>query len=462
MKLSFRSKILAAHLALVAAVLLLVFLELNRSLAIDLHEQRSAKLEQQAQGAATWVRQSRHPEKLAGRLATVVGARVTIVDLTGAVVGDSREGVVGSDANALPEIAAARTNGVGRATRDDANGSVTFVAVPATDELVVRVGAPLADVEGPLDAMRGRLLYASVLAVLVAILLAVLASRVAARPLRAMTEAAEGIARGDYDRPLPPASPDEFGRLSSTLAALATQLSSDMTRIRQLEAIRRDFVANLSHELRTPVTAIQGYAETLMSSPRSEKDQRRYVEIMHRHAARISTLVSALLRLSEIEARTPSDRVQEPVDVGAIAEHVANSMRPRAEEREVLIELDLPKRLTARGDPLGVEQIIDNLVDNALKYGGSPGAVHIGGKVVGDRVLLTVSDEGPGIEEEHLPRLFERFYRVDKGRSREEGGTGLGLSIVKHLVESMEGNIRVTSEVGHGTTFDVELPLLTS
>jgi two-component system, OmpR family, phosphate regulon sensor histidine kinase PhoR len=233
----------------------------------------------------------------------------------------------------------------------------------------------------------------------------------------------------------------------------------DMTRLRKLLVVRRDFVANVSHELRTPVTAIQGYAETLLRGPVDEPTRKQFLEIIHRHARRLGALVEGLLTLSELEARPPEQAVRERVEVPAIAEHVRATLRERAAQRETRVDVDVAADVIARGDPVAVEQVIENLVDNAIKYGKDGGGqVRVTGRRRGDRVLLEVLDDGPGMGAEHLPRLFERFYRVDAGRSRERGGTGLGLAIVKHLVESMGGTVEVDSEVGRGTTFRVEWP----
>jgi two-component system phosphate regulon sensor histidine kinase PhoR len=215
----------------------------------------------------------------------------------------------------------------------------------------------------------------------------------------------------------------------------------------------------VSHELRTPVTAIQGYAETLLRGPVDEATRRDFLEIIHRHAIRLGALVEGLLTLSELEARPPEQAVRERVDVGAIAEHVRATLRERASQRSARLEVELDEGLMARGDPVAVEQVIENLVDNAIKYGRHAGGeVKVTGRRRDDRVVVEVHDDGPGIGAEHLPRLFERFYRVDAGRSRERGGTGLGLAIVKHLVESMGGTIDVTSAATAGTTFHVDLP----
>ncbi|HEY2516751.1 MAG TPA: ATP-binding protein, partial [Polyangiaceae bacterium] len=163
-----------------------------------------------------------------------------------------------------------------------------------------------------------------------------------------------------------------------------------------------------------------------------------------------------LLTLSELETKPTEDVVRESVDLGSLASNVIDALRGRRKDANVLVAV--PTDAQALGDPMGLEQVILNLVDNALKYGQPGGRVELRGAREGGRVVLTVADEGPGIAREHLARLFERFYRVDAGRSREQGGTGLGLAIVKHLVESMGGSVSVDSNVGRGTVFRVELP----
>jgi two-component system phosphate regulon sensor histidine kinase PhoR len=238
----------------------------------------------------------------------------------------------------------------------------------------------------------------------------------------------------------------------------------DMTALRKLMTIRRDFVANVSHELRTPVTAIQGYAETLLRGPGAkgsadEETRRQFLEIIHRQSQRIGTLVEQLLALSELEARGRDEIVRERVPIVPIARHVAEAVRNRAESRGVSVEIDAPEALAAIADPEGVERALLNLVDNAIKYGKESGRVRIEAARTGAAtVTIAVSDDGPGIDPAHVPRLFERFYRVDPGRSRRQGGSGLGLSIVKHLVESMDGTIAVESEPGPGARFVVTLP----
>jgi two-component system phosphate regulon sensor histidine kinase PhoR len=231
----------------------------------------------------------------------------------------------------------------------------------------------------------------------------------------------------------------------------------DLTEMRLLMTVRRDFVANVSHELRTPIAAIQGYAETLLQAKPDAATQKQFLEIIHRQSNRMGALVEQLLALSEIEARAPGETELALVDVGRVAGEAIESVRGRADKRDVKLTLTSNGETFAMADAEGLERVLINLVDNAVKYGKPGGEVKIDAKTSGERVRIIVKDEGDGIDEVHLPRLFERFYRVDPGRSREQGGSGLGLSIVKHLVEAMGGTIKVESAKGEGTTFTVDL-----
>jgi two-component system phosphate regulon sensor histidine kinase PhoR len=247
--------------------------------------------------------------------------------------------------------------------------------------------------------------------------------------------------------------------LASSAGGGMVAVIHDVTQLRRLENVRKDFVANVSHELRTPVAAIQGYAETLLKSgsPLDDKTRTEFLEVIHRHARRIGRLVEDLLRLSAIEATPPEKVVREPVSLRNVAANVAETARDRLAVRKLKLDIDLPE-LLAIGDPDGIEQVLDNLVDNAIKYGRDEGRIRIWGERRGDRMVVFVEDDGPGIAPEHLPRLFERFYRVDRSRSRANGGAGLGLAIVKRLVESMGGSINVESTTSRGSRFTVELP----
>jgi two-component system phosphate regulon sensor histidine kinase PhoR len=232
----------------------------------------------------------------------------------------------------------------------------------------------------------------------------------------------------------------------------------DVTEVRRLESVRRDFVANVSHELRTPVTAIRSAAETLQTGiPSDPRVLDQFIGIIARNAERLHDLVEDLLDLSRIESQKLKLTL-EPLDLRTVSAQVLSLFRERADRKRVELVNDasasLPRVLA---DRRALEHIITNLVDNAVKYCAEGTQVILRGEETDGELKLLVTNEGPGIEARHLPRLFERFYRVDAGRSRELGGTGLGLSIVKHLSESMGGGVSVISTPGRGTTFAVSL-----
>jgi two-component system phosphate regulon sensor histidine kinase PhoR len=247
--------------------------------------------------------------------------------------------------------------------------------------------------------------------------------------------------------------------LSPASGGGAVAVLHDVTQLRKLETIRRDFVSNVSHELQTPISAIQSHAETLLDGALDDaKAARGFVEVIHRNARRIGRLVKDLLKLAQLESRAPDQIVREDIDVKDIVDHVIETIRLRDTAAPMEIASAVQDGLRAVGDPDGLAQILLNLADNALKYGKDGGHLTIGGSRADGHVELYVEDDGPGIESRHLPRIFERFYRIDEGRSREAGGTGLGLAIVKHLAESMGGTVEAKSEIGRGSRFTVKLP----
>jgi two-component system phosphate regulon sensor histidine kinase PhoR len=242
---------------------------------------------------------------------------------------------------------------------------------------------------------------------------------------------------------------------------------NEVTELERLESIRRDFVANVSHELKTPVATIKGFVETLLDGAIDEPaDNRRFLEIVGRQSDRLAAIIEDLLALSRIEQSEGAGSLpREPVAVASLLAAARSSCLPRATERGMAIELDCPDELVAEVNAALLEQAVLNLIDNAIKYSGTERPIHVQATAeaipgqAGLSLVISIRDEGNGIPAEHLPRLFERFYRVDKGRSRQVGGTGLGLSIVKHIVQAHGGTIAVVSERGQGSTFTMKLPL---
>jgi two-component system phosphate regulon sensor histidine kinase PhoR len=232
----------------------------------------------------------------------------------------------------------------------------------------------------------------------------------------------------------------------------------DLTRLKQLERTREEFVANVSHELRTPLSLIKGYVETLLDGARNNPEvAERFLRIIERNTNRLDLLIQDLLTISALESGRMRLNLQ-LVDLRAVTEKVLGDLLSRAANKNVTLANELPE-LPLHADANRLDQVLANLVDNAIKYGRTNGKVTVGGrKMEDDRVEIFVQDDGPGIPAEALDRVFERFYRVDKARSRDQGGTGLGLSIVKHIVQAHGGEVWAKSELGKGAAFFFTLP----
>lgn len=235
----------------------------------------------------------------------------------------------------------------------------------------------------------------------------------------------------------------------------------DVTELRQADQVRRDFVANVSHELRTPLTAIRGYVEALIDSPVDEAHSQKFLGIIARHAARMERLVTDLLRLARLDAR--QEQIQPAlVQLGPLLDQVEAEMESALSARAITVSNTIaPDTAAIQGDPLKLHDVFRNLVENAINYSPEGGTIEIASSRIGGTVLVTVSDRGPGIPEAELPRIFERFYRVDRSRTRDPrdpGGTGLGLSIVKHLVDLHGGTVSAGNREGGGACVSVRLP----
>ena len=234
----------------------------------------------------------------------------------------------------------------------------------------------------------------------------------------------------------------------------------DVTELRRLERVRSDFVANVSHEIRTPVTSIKGYAETLLSDAKEDPESRdRFLEIIARQADRLAALVDDILSLARLErSESSGDTELERIAASAVMEGAIQACAPKAADRQVRISVSCPADLEMDANSALVEQALLNLLDNAVKFSESGGEVRMEAQSDGTGVSVSVADTGPGIAPDHQARIFERFYRVDRGRSRAMGGTGLGLAIVKHIMSLHAGTVEVESEPGRGSRFTLWFP----
>lgn len=401
-------------------------------------------------------------------------ARVTVIAQDGRVLADSAlsDDVIPTLDNhrTRPEVASALATGRGTdIRRSDTTGQRLFylalrIVPPGTDAVsIVRLAMPLTTLESRIRDLQQALGIAFGAAFAVSVLLSFFIARGLTRPLSEIAAVARQLAGGSFERRIPAGPNDEVGVLATTLNQMADQLDHDMSALRRLETVRKDFVANVSHELRTPLTSIKGYVEALLDGAKDRPEEAtRFLQVILKQSDRLNLLLEDLLQLSQIE----SGRVQfrrDPVGLRSVIERTLASIKPLADKKRQTLSVAVPQNLPAAiGDEDRLVQVLTNLLDNAVKYTPEGGAVHVTARPVreDDTIELTVTDTGIGIPDTDRPRVFERFYRVDKARSREMGGTGLGLAIVKHIVEGHGGQVWVEGNDPMGSRFIIRLPAL--
>ncbi len=587
-RLSFQGWILSGCFLVVLCTLVFVALILQSSLRGQLMQNIRASLAQEL-GLVEEVLADRwqagaslaESDRLADSIGRRLNLRLTLINLNGKVIGDSR--VALADLETLenhagrPEVRAAIKRGQGTAIRRsttlgaDLLYLATLIRLPGRPPLVVRLAMSLSRVEQTLAHTRRLILGALLLGLLLSFGVAYLVARGISRPVKELTRTAASITSGDLSRRLTRYPRHEVGDLGRAFDQMADSLQSqieavsqgrdrleavlrgmvegvlvidrqgqvvlanralkkmlglsldpvgmaasdvirnadllaaigesrrgahlvtremctlgpprryqevsvvrleqgelgagcvavlhDITELKRTEQVRRDFVANVSHELRTPLAAIRGSAETLLDGALdSPADARRFAEMISRQVVRLQNLVQDLLDLAALESGSLTAQPEE-ISARALAEGLLAMVEELARERRVKLEAELPgEDFSFRADRRRVEEAVLNLLDNAIKYTDAGGRVTLSLERTPGQVVIAVSDTGVGIAAEHLPRIFERFYRVDKNRSRELGGTGLGLSIVKHLAQSQGGRVEVESQPGQGSTFRLVLP----
>lgn len=295
---------------------------------------------------------------------------------------------------------------------------------------------------------------AGIMAFLLSILLAFWISRSVAQPLQELANAAESVSQGDYDQQVTPTGPQEVKRVANSFNSMAEQMKMS-------QQAQRDFVANVSHDLKTPITAITGWSQALLDGTADTLEtQQQAAKVIFTEATRMARMVAQLLDLARIESGQMV-LTNERVDLRQVLTDVQQGIMLRAQEQEVLLTTDLQPVPPVTGDPDRLMQVFTNLVDNALTHTERNGRIHISLKPHGEKAVeASVQDTGKGIPTEDISRIFERFYQVDKSRTRQQRqGTGLGLAIARELVELHNGRIQAHSQVGKGTVFIVRLPI---
>ena len=401
-----------------------------------------------------------------GQLADKLDLRITVIEKEGRVLGDSGQqpSLMENHGDRL-EIAEALKNGFGQSTRssDTLGINMKYVAVRVDEGQrilgIIRFALPLSRIQPEIRIIYRVVLFGTIAAVIIAMIVAYFVSRSITLPIRQVKETARQIARGDFGRRVRIKSKGELGELAESLNTMADELQQKMENLRQLDRVRTDFVANVSHELKTPLTLIKGYIETLQNKVFDDKDKSaRFISIIKEHSDRLGNIIDDLLSLSELElSRNCVNRTE--FDLKEVIDEISLGFE------QALAGKNQSLTVNARGDDFRIqadrnkiEQVFANLIDNAVKYTKESGQIEISLFERDQVVCATVQDNGIGIPKEHRDRVFERFYRVDKARSRELGGTGLGLSIVKHIVLAHNGKIAIESEPNKGTTVSVAFP----
>ena len=305
------------------------------------------------------------------------------------------------------------------------------------------------------------IIEAMAIGLLIAILLSLLLAKTMVTPIQSLTRAAEKVAAGDFSESVDNDSKDEIGVLTRTFNDMAGQLERNIEDLQNAEQMRKEFVANVSHELRTPVTSIRSYAETLCDAgdTMDPGTEQRFLEVIVRESDRMTKIVQDLLTLSRFDAGSIAFDF-ETFSFEKSVQDVYNAELLEAQKHRHNFRLHFDDELPEiRGDRARIEQVLLNMLSNAIKYTPDGGRIRITAGVKGDSVWCTVRDNGIGIPKQDIDRVFERFYRVDKARSRESGGTGLGLSIAYEIVQRHDGKMTLSSQKGKGTAITVTLPV---
>ncbi len=318
---------------------------------------------------------------------------------------------------------------------------------------------PLEEVQDRINSLRAIIAVAGIIVLVVVVGVSFVVSRRISSPMIRIAEAVERIRAGDLDTHIQLSDQDEIGHVANAINELVDKLKADIVQLRKLEKVRSEFLGNVSHELRTPIFAIQGFVETLLNGAVNDPSvNRSFLERTKSNADRLNTLLEDLINISQIESGEMKMSFRY-FNVNEFVEGVVRDFREAGRQRNIAVtaECRAGTHREVLGDRDRLRQVLSNLIDNGLKYNSAGGSVVVSTDEEDGLVRVSVTDSGVGIGADHIGRIFERFYRVDKDRSREVGGTGLGLAIVKHIVEAHGSVIDVRSQPGKGSTFSFAL-----
>jgi two-component system, OmpR family, phosphate regulon sensor histidine kinase PhoR len=409
-------------------------------------------------------------------LSRATNLRITLIDSSGVVLMDSDIplGEIPSIENHLrrPELQSAIRHGLGTDTRHSTTVGKEFLYVAkqldvstATGLLAhvrfLRLSEHLEDIQAAVSEIRWSMFGVGCVVLVLVAGVSMFVSRRLARPMVTIAQRVEEIRTGNLDTRIEVHGNDEIGQVARAINEMVDQLKLDIAQLRKLERVRSEFLGNVSHELRTPIFSLQGFLETLLNGAVDDPAVNKvFLQKAYSHAERLNTLLGDLINISQIESGEMKlsfryFRVKE--FLGA----VVSDFQPVAERHQVHLSVNsqLSSDVDVFGDKERLLVALGNLIENAIKYNKPGGDVVVSSVPDVGRIRITVSDTGVGVAQEHLPRIFERFYRVDKNRSRDVGGTGLGLAIAKHIVEAHGSSVHVESEVGKGSTFSFTLKM---
>ncbi|WP_141731462.1 sensor histidine kinase [Oligoflexus tunisiensis] len=439
------------------------FIEEN---AIEGLQEKLVLFESYFADGTTW----RDPEtiKLLVTMAQETETRLTVLNEAGDILLESEVDEVRTNEihRNRPEVKEAARNEVGLDKRYSASKSSQTLYTAkkvqtATDTLFIRLGVPIRNLEDRVADIFSAIGIGASMGMLLSLLVALVIVRRITDPVSEMTKVAGAISLGNYAARIRRLPNNELGTLGEAINRLAAAVQANISRREKMEQIRREFSSNISHELKTPLTSIKGYVDTLLEGALEDKAHNmRFLRIINNNAERMISLVSDLLSLATIEANEGVVEL-ETVDWRPIVQEAIARQQIKANSKEITLETVIDdQEPLVKGSRKPMSHILENLLQNAINYTPVKGHIQIHLRRDKGFIELSIKDNGIGIARQDQPRIFERFYRVDTARSRNEGGTGLGLAIVKHLVIQIQGFITVDSDIGRGSTFTVKLPAI--